>query len=120
MREAPAIEIVQHLLDAGATVKAYDPIAMENFRSVVNSPHIHWCSDTLDTAADCDALCLLTEWDAFKEVDLKSVENVMRTPIFIDGGNVFSSEQIAQTHLHYHSIGRPHIQSGGLLTGVTK
>lgn len=112
VREAPSIEIVDELVKLDARVKVYDPVAMDNFRSVVNSPRIEWCSDALEAAKDCEALCLLTEWDEFKNVDLQEVESVMRRAVLVDGRNVFTREQIEQTHFEYYSIGRPNIRRG--------
>lgn len=112
MREAPSVEIVGELLKLDARVKVYDPDAMHNFKAVINSPHIKWCSDALEAAKDCGALCLLTEWDEFKNVDLQEVESVMRRAVLVDGRNVFTREQIERTHFAYYSIGRPNIRRG--------
>jgi UDPglucose 6-dehydrogenase len=109
IRDAPAIEIIQSLVAAGAQVKVYDPIAMKNFKSVVDHPSITWCDDAYEAATLCDALCLLTEWDEFKQTDLIQVESLMKQPILIDGRNVFTREQIEKTQLSYYSVGRPGI-----------
>jgi UDPglucose 6-dehydrogenase len=109
IRDAPAIDIVETLIAEGAKVKVYDPIAMSNFQKVVNDPSIIWCDDAYETVSLCDALCLLTEWDEFKNTDLIQVESLMKQPILIDGRNVFSREQIEKTQLSYYSVGRPGI-----------
>lgn len=73
MREAPSVEIVGELLKLDARVKVYDPVAMHNFKAVINSPHIEWCSDALEAAKDCGALCLLTEWDEFYSISRPNI-----------------------------------------------
>lgn len=107
VRDAPAFEIISELISQGANIKAFDPIAQENFKSHYNHPAIQWCKSPLEAAEDSDGICLLTEWDDFKNIDLKEVQEVMTTPILIDGRNVYSKEQIAETNFLYKSIGRP-------------
>lgn len=109
IREAPSIEIIGKLIEAGAEINVYDPIATDNFRGtmVQYEDKVNYCESVLDTVKDCDAICLLTEWQEFKDVDLVLVEKEMKTPILIDGRNVFTKEQISQTNFKYYSIGRP-------------
>lgn len=109
VRDAPAFEIISELLAAGAKIKAYDPIAMGNFKSLLDDRSIEWSSSALDAATNTDAICLLTEWDEFKKVNLETVQSVMNTPVLIDGRNVYSKEQIGETGFEYKSIGRPGI-----------
>jgi len=111
VREAPALEIIQSLIGVGAKVKAYDPIAMEKFKEMYSHESIQWCSNALDTATGCDALCLVTEWDEFRNIDLQQVEQVMNQPILVDGRNVFTHAQIAATDFQYYSVGRPMMNS---------
>ncbi|MFB9330973.1 UDP-glucose dehydrogenase family protein [Paenibacillus aurantiacus] len=112
VRDAPAIEIIQELLKAGASIRAYDPIATANFRQWVDHDSIAWCSGALDAAEGADALCLLTEWQEFEQVDLKTLQETLRKPILIDGRNVYSEERIAETGFVYSSIGRPNMNRG--------
>lgn len=107
VREAPSLEIVPALIDRGAQVKVFDPIAMDKFRKEYNHESIIWSSDALEAAAECDALCLLTEWDEFVKVDLKEIEEVMNRPVLVDGRNVFTKQQIERTNFTYYSVGRP-------------
>ncbi|MCZ8519315.1 MULTISPECIES: UDP-glucose dehydrogenase family protein [Paenibacillus] len=107
IRDAPAIDIVEALVAAGARVRAYDPIAMSNFKRAVQQDTIDWCDEPYEVATGCDAVCLLTEWDEFKNLDLIQVEALMKQPILIDGRNVFSKEQIEKTNFSYYSVGRP-------------
>ncbi|MEO2260663.1 MULTISPECIES: UDP-glucose dehydrogenase family protein [Paenibacillus] len=107
VRDAPAVEIIQRLLDQGATVKAYDPIATENFRKEVDSPAITWTSSAMEAAKGADALCVLTEWKEFMEVDLTELAVHMNQPILIDGRNIYEEDQIKDTAFQYYSVGRP-------------
>ncbi|WP_172256924.1 UDP-glucose dehydrogenase family protein [Saccharibacillus deserti] len=112
VREAPALDIIQTLLSEGAMVKAYDPIATENFRRFFpQESDVQWCDTAVETAESADALCLLTDWSEFKEIDLKQLNGVMKQPILIDGRNVYSREQLADTDFQYYSIGRPELES---------
>lgn len=112
VRESPAREIVEALVKEGAIVKVYDPIAADNFRKDYDHPNIHWCAVPEEAAMGSDALCLLTDWSVFKDINLHLLSAGMRKPILIDGRNVYSKEQIEGTGLEYFSVGRPRM--GGL------
>ncbi|MGR6125757.1 UDP-glucose dehydrogenase family protein [Paenibacillus sp. SER-28] len=107
IREAPALEIVETLIQAGAIVKLYDPIAMDKFKERVDHPNIMWCSSPQQAAEGSDAVCLLTDWEEFKKVDLVQLTSILRKPVLIDGRNVFAEEQIQGSGLEYYSVGRP-------------
>jgi UDPglucose 6-dehydrogenase len=107
IREAPALEIVETLIQAGAIVKLYDPIAMDKFKEHVDHPNIVWCSSPQQAAEGSDAVCLLTDWEEFKKVDLVQLASLLRKPVLIDGRNVFAEEQIQGSGLEYYSVGRP-------------
>ncbi|WP_420539903.1 UDP-glucose dehydrogenase family protein [Paenibacillus polymyxa] len=107
IREAPALEIVETLIQAGAIVKLYDPIAMDKFKERVDHPNILWCSSPQQAAERSDAVCLLTDWEEFKEVDLVQLGSILHKPVLIDGRNVFTEEQIQGSGLEYYSVGRP-------------
>ncbi|NEW07158.1 UDP-glucose/GDP-mannose dehydrogenase family protein [Paenibacillus sp. SYP-B3998] len=109
VREAPAIEIVETLVRLGAKLRLYDPIAMEKFKGIIGIKGLEYCTNALETAIGCDAICLLTEWDEFCKIDLSELKRVMHTPVLIDGRNVFSEQQIRDTSFQYYSIGRPQI-----------
>lgn len=107
VRDAPAIEIIQRLLDLGAKVKAYDPIATNNFRKEVDSPSITWEDSAMEAAKGADALCVLTEWKEFMEINLSELAEYMNQPVLIDGRNIYAENQIADTPFQYYSVGRP-------------
>ncbi|MGM0877124.1 MAG: UDP-glucose dehydrogenase family protein [Bacillota bacterium] len=112
VRDAPAKEIIEELIKAGAHIKAYDPIAMENFKSLIGTNNnIEWCLSATEAAKGSHAVCLLTDWKEFKDIELlKSVQNVMKQPILVDGRNVFTREEIQKTGFDYISVGRPSIK----------
>jgi UDPglucose 6-dehydrogenase len=112
VRDSPALEIIQYLVENGVKVKAYDPIAMENFKALYGKEGVTWCDQALDTAQDSDALGLLTEWDEFAEVDLNLLQSVMKQAILIDGRNVFKEEDLLGTAFVYYSVGRPSLNQG--------
>jgi UDPglucose 6-dehydrogenase len=111
VRDAPALDIMQTLLEAGARIRAYDPVATTNFRRLLDSPEVTWAHSAREAAEGCDALCLLTEWEEFGEMGLDELADLMKHPVMIDGRNVYSEEQIGQSAFVYYSVGRPHINN---------
>lgn len=112
VRDSPALEIIQHLVDNGVKVKAYDPIAMDNFRALFGNDGVVWCNEAMEAAKGADALCLLTEWDEFATVDLGLLQKVLKRPILIDGRNVFNEDNLVDTNFIYYSVGRPNLNQG--------
>jgi UDPglucose 6-dehydrogenase len=105
MREAKSIEIITELLEAGATVRAYDPVAIDNARKLL--PALVEYTDSPYAAADgADAVALVTEWNEFKFLDLERLRSVMRSPIIFDGRNMWEPERMRRLGFAYHSIGR--------------
>lgn len=104
LREAPSIDIILELKKLGATVKAYDPVAMENAKKIL--PDITYCSDPYQAVEGADAVVLVTEWTEFGNLDLDKVKELMRIPIFIDGRNVFDPVEMQQRGFVYYGIGR--------------
>lgn len=105
MREAPSIDVINALLEEGASIKAYDPVAM-NISKELFSDRITFCKDAYDTAKNADALILLTEWDEFVNLDLEKIHKLLNYPIFIDGRNCFEPADMAKLGFDYHCIGR--------------
>ena len=104
LRESPALEIARLLRAEGANVRAYDPIAMEGARKEL--PFAEFAEDAYDAVNAADAAVLATEWNEFKQLDLQRVANTMRTPIFMDGRNLYEPAAARQAGLTYFSIGR--------------
>jgi UDPglucose 6-dehydrogenase len=104
LRNAPAIDIIGGLLERGASVKAYDPVAQERMKVLV--PTIDYASSAMDALDGADAAVLVTEWDEFKKLSPKRIKAVMASPIVIDGRNMFDAPRMAAEGFIYHSIGR--------------
>ena len=106
LRDAPSLHIAERLLQMGARVKAYDPIAMKACREQRSDLRIRFCESPQDVAADSDALVLVTEWQEFRELDLASLARVMTRAILVDGRNLFSPEAARAAGFDYTGIGR--------------
>ena len=105
MREAPAIVVVERLLAAGATVRAYDPGARETARRIFNG-RVALVEKSYDALAGADALAIVTEWNEFREPDFSKMRQLMRSPVVFDGRNIYSPEQMRTLGFTYFSIGR--------------
>lgn len=105
MRDSPAITIVQELVAAGATVRAFDPEGMENAREVL--PPITYCEGPYDAAAGADAVVVVTEWNEFRGMDLKRIKAAARGAVLVDLRNIYRREEVARHGFTYTSIGRP-------------
>ncbi len=105
MREAPAIDIIHALLEEGATVRVYDPQAMDIARTMFQN-RVIFCTNPYEVAENCDALVLVTEWDEFKALDMTRIFKLLHYPIFLDGRNIFDPKKMREIGFEYHSIGR--------------
>ena len=110
MRDAPAIDIVNWLIEAGADVRVYDPVAIGTAQQIHPDWQVTYCENEYDAAVDCTGIIVVTEWKRFADIDLERLYSVMRAdeqpPIFIDGRNVFDPEMVARAGFRYHGIGR--------------
>lgn len=110
MREAPSIVLIQHLIEAGARVSAYDPVAEETagaaFCDALRSGALRLCDDEYQALDQADALVLVTEWLAFRDPDFEQVRRLMRQPILIDGRNIYPPEKLKALGFTYEGIGR--------------
>ena len=104
MREAPSVEIAALLQREGSHVAGYDPVASEVAQRLI--PHLRIAHDAYALATDCDALVLVTEWNEFKHLDLVRLRALMRTPVFIDGRNVYEAAAMQEAGFLYRGIGR--------------
>ncbi len=105
MREAPSIYIINELLKHGAKISAYDPEAMENSKFYFNDK-IEYAENQYDAIKDKDALLILTEWNEFRNPDLKLVSENLKTKLIFDGRNVFTPVRMKELGFTYYSIGR--------------
>jgi UDPglucose 6-dehydrogenase len=105
MREAPSITIVDELLAAGASVKAYDPQALPAAKRIFGN-RIQLCAKSYDAIAGADALAIVTEWNEFREPDFRKMRQLLKSPVVFDGRNIYSPEQMRAHGFTYYSIGR--------------
>lgn len=106
MREAASIPIAHTLLEEGAEVRGYDPVAIENARSFL-SEKVIFCETIEESLTHADAAFIITEWEEIKSVDLTIYERYMKVPLVFDGRNCYSLEKAKESGLIYESIGRP-------------
>jgi UDPglucose 6-dehydrogenase len=110
MRDAPAIDIVNWLIEAGTEVQVFDPVAMDTAQQLRPDWLVRYCQDEYDAARECDGVIMVTEWKQFYELDLERLRNVMNAgdcdPVFVDGRNLFDPSRVTSAGLRYHGIGR--------------
>ena len=104
IREAPALEIIHLLENEGAIIRAYDPQAMESTSEVFK--RVIMCENPYKVAEGADALVLATEWNEFKQIDLKRIYDLMREPIIMDGRNLWDPEKVISLGFKYFGVGR--------------
>jgi UDPglucose 6-dehydrogenase len=104
MRDAPSLDIVPALIDAGASVRAYDPEAMDEARHLLDGPI--WCADVYDAADGADVLVIVTEWDQFRALDLDRIKGMMRGASIVDLRNIYDAASIRERGFAYEGIGR--------------
>src|SRR5215203_1665275 len=109
MRDAPSLAVIAALQDAGARVRAYDPEGMEQARAVLTN--VEYAPDPYACAEGADALAIVTEWDAFRALDLPRVKRIMRAPVIVDLRNVYRPEDMKRHGFTYLSIGRPPMET---------
>jgi len=105
IREAPAMAVIQSLLEKGAHVRAYDPAAVPNAKRLLNSS-VEYCQDAYATARGADALLLVTEWDEFRRLDFDRIKPVMRRPVLVDGRNIYDPKAMRDRGFIYRGVGR--------------
>ena len=118
MREAPALVLIKQLTEAGANVRLFDPIAMDNAKKIIaTSPQITWCQDELDTANGVDALALITEWKQFRFLNFPEIKERMKGIAFFDGRNQYSARVMAQNGFDYFSVGQQPVYAANCKAG---
>jgi UDPglucose 6-dehydrogenase len=105
MRDAPALSIITGLQDAGARVRAYDPEGMEAAKPLLGD--VAYARDAYDCAEGADALVIVTEWNAFRALDLARLKQTMARPVLVDLRNVYDQASVQRHGFHYVSVGRP-------------
>ena len=104
VREAASRVIVSNLAESGATVQAYDPIAMDNFKN--HFPNIQYFDSWQDAVKNADACILLTEWNEFRGMDLNKLKDLMKTPVLLDTKNIISIQELESRGFTYDNVGR--------------
>lgn len=105
MREAPALVIIKKLLEAGATVKVYDPVAMPECKRRIGDC-VTYAKDMYDAVIDADAVALVTEWKVFRVPSWTVMKKVMKQPILVDGRNIYDKEDVISEGFSYSAIGK--------------
>ncbi|MYM32616.1 nucleotide sugar dehydrogenase [Duganella sp. CY15W] len=113
MREAPSRVLLRQLLDAGATVAVYDPVAMAEAKRVLaldltpeELARVRFAASPMDTLTDAEALVIVTEWKAFRSPDFDKIKTALKQAVIFDGRNLFEPEVMAEAAFEYHGIGR--------------
>ncbi len=106
LRDAPSLQIAEKLLQMGARVRVYDPVAMQACREQHPSLRVIYCPDVTTVAAKADALVLVTEWPEFRKADLADLASRMAHPVLVDGRNLFDPEVARRAGFDYAGIGR--------------
>jgi len=104
MRESPSLVIVPSLIAEGATVQAFDPEGMSNARALLDG--VHWVDDVYAALEDCDVAVLITEWNAFRALDLARVRRTMRGRVFVDLRNVYDADTMSAAGFSYVGVGK--------------
>ncbi|MEM6851022.1 MAG: UDP-glucose/GDP-mannose dehydrogenase family protein [Pseudomonadota bacterium] len=108
MRDSPSLDIVPALIEAGATVRAFDPAGTEEAKKLLDG--VVYCDGPYHAIEGSEAVAIVTEWDEFRALDLNRVLDLMGTPLMIDLRNIYSPEDMAERGFDYHSIGRPRVE----------
>ena len=108
IREAPSLALIQELLAAGATLRLYDPVSMQNAKNLLGAhPNLHFCADEYDAAKGAHAIALVTEWKQFRFVDCKALIEKMQGKGFFDGRNQYKHQEMCAQGFDYFGIGVP-------------
>jgi UDPglucose 6-dehydrogenase len=105
LRDGKSLEIVSQLQAAGALIRTYDPIAMNNAKKIV--PDLEYCDSAYEAATGADAIALVTEWKEFKFMDLDKLKILMHSPVIFDGRNMLNPDRVRSKGFIYYCIGRP-------------
>ncbi|WP_116107100.1 UDP-glucose dehydrogenase family protein [Lewinella sp. IMCC34191] len=110
IREAPALYTIDRLLEAGATIRAFDPEATEHVRSIYGDK-VTFCEDQYEALEGADALAIVTEWAVFRTPSYDKMKELLKEPIIFDGRNLYDPERMRENGFHYDSIGRQAVEA---------
>jgi UDPglucose 6-dehydrogenase len=106
MRDSPAIPIIRSLLKGGATVRVYDPVAMEESRKHLNGEGVKYCRNVYEVARKSDALVFVTEWNEFRKIDLDKIKKNLKSPVIVDLRNIYAPDTMREMGFDYTAVGR--------------
>ena len=106
IREAPSLEIVPALQDAGAEIRAFDPAGMNNARQVLKD--VTWCESPYEAAEGAQAVVIITEWNEFRALDLERMKELMASQVMVDLRNIYNPDEMAAAGFRYCGVGRPY------------
>jgi len=104
MRDSPSLVIVPRLIEAGATVRVFDPVGMDEARAIMEGPV--WCSDAYDAMDGADVVAIVTEWNEFRALDLARAKELLKRPVMVDLRNIYRPEEMRESGFDYISVGR--------------
>ncbi|MFH1642647.1 MAG: UDP-glucose/GDP-mannose dehydrogenase family protein [Nanoarchaeota archaeon] len=104
MRGAPSVEIIKEIQKLGAIVRAFDPVAIEESKKVIDK--VSYGQNPYDTIEGCDALIILTEWNEFRDLDKEKIKKLLKNPVIIDGRNIYDICEMKKLGFKYLGIGR--------------
>ncbi len=110
MRNAPSLDILPALIEAGAAVRAYDPEGLDEAKKLLDG--VAWCEGAYEALEGADALVIITEWNAFRALDLARVKELMKAPVMVDLRNIYDPREMAAAGFDYTGIGRPMRERG--------
>jgi len=105
IRDAPSRALVKMFRDAGATLRVHDPVAMDNFRGI--EPDLDYCDGPYQAAEGADLICLVTEWNPYRQLDFERLAGLVSDTAFLDCRNVYNAEILGKFGFRYESFGRP-------------
>jgi UDPglucose 6-dehydrogenase len=104
IRDAPSLDIIQALVSQGAKIRAFDPVAMDNFKKLF--PDLTYCTDPYHVAEGSDVLIFMTEWNQFRKLDLDRLKTLLKTPNVVDLRNIYEPQQMRSLGFNYVGVGR--------------
>jgi UDPglucose 6-dehydrogenase len=110
MRDAPSLDIIPALREAGATVRAFDPEGMEEAKKLLDG--VVWCDDSYEAMNGADAVVIVTEWNQFRLLDLGRAKSLLKRPVMVDLRNIYPPDDMAEAGFRYYSIGRSSAKGG--------
>ncbi|MNS28646.1 UDP-glucose 6-dehydrogenase TuaD [compost metagenome] len=106
MREAPSLVLIEALTQAGASVRAFDPVAVAEAKHLLGyNDKVHFCDDVYETVEAADAIALVTEWNEFRLPNWDKIKETLKTPVIFDGRNIYDDVQLAREGFTYFGIG---------------